>query len=478
MPANLTTVNPNGIGYQTGFFSADKGTPINQYWFDAAFAGRINTNKIYKQAYHCNIVGYSGMSQWLDEYMGYETDCHPAYTLLESYGSYQQVKISQSATILPYPQTTLLHLDTNSTFVNNQFILPQVGNTIVTSPNGVLVEVTAISLASSADTTITVRQRDKTGNTGNQAVTAGDELLVLSGSEIADCACPAGQFAFNDLPLEIDLEMMTVGDKGELCGDALNKCQFLKIPFTDECGKVIEERWYTQALTDMYKRFEMRMHYEKLLNPKFGMINILRAKAIKFVPASANEITTDDVRAWKQKLDLYGVNCREYAIFAGGALFSQWQRMLLSAGVTQLQYIDRPLNDCGWINMEYCGLKVEGLTLHIYEEKSFSNGKELGSANMVFPNSAIIVPMCERPACSRSNKRMDSGGADNKMLSTVYFKSLDNRVWDNITDSNGVLNGAGGRNTFGAGCETHEWTIKSRFLLEVHCPNQWGYMGL
>lgn len=475
MAAALTTNNAKGIGYQTGFFSGDVGTPINQYYFDAAFAGRINTNKIYKEAYYCNIVGYSGMSQWLEEYMGYETDCHPAYTLLSTYGQYQQIKIAADATVPQYPGTVVLHLASNSHFVNSQFILPQVGNTIVTSPNGVLVEVTAISTASANDSTVTVRQRDKTGNTGAQAVKAGDELLVLSGSEIADCACPTGQFAFNDLPLETDLEMIQFGDLGSLCGDALNKCQFLKIPFYDDCGNVVDERWWTQPLADMYKRFEKRKHYEILLHQKFGLINVLRANAIKFVPASTTEITTDDVRYWKSQLDLNGVNCREYAIFAGGTLFSQWQRMLLSAGVTQLQYIDRPLADCGWINMEYCGLQVEGLRLHIYEEKSFSNGKELGSQNMVFPKSAIIVPMCERPACRRSNNRQESGSQDNKMLSMVYFKDNHGRTWDTLTDSNGVL---GTRNTFGTGCEKQEWSVKTRFLLETHCPNSWGYMGL
>lgn len=476
MPAELTTLNANGMGFQTGYFSGDPGTPVNQYFFDAAFAGRLNENKIYKETYHCNIVQMCGMSQWLDEYMGYDTDCFPAYTLLETYGQYSQIKIAANAVVPQYPGTVGLHLDTNSTFVSNQFILPQVGNTIVTSPNGVLVEVTAVNKASADDIIVTVRQRDKTGNTGAQNVTAGDELLVLTGSEIADCACPTGQFRFHDLPLEIDLEMITIGDKGELCGDAIHKCQWLKIPFTDECGNKYDA-WYTKALQEMYRDHEKRKFYERLLNPKFGIIPVVRARGIKWTPASTSEITTDDVRAWKQELDKEGIGCREFAIFAGRNKFSQFQRMLLDAGVVKLDNSIQPLNDCKWINMEYCGIKVEGLTLHIYEECMFSNGKELGSANMVFPDSAIIVPMCNRPACNRSNGRTDAGSQDAKMLSTVYFRSAANgKVWDNMTDSNGVLSTT--RNTFGTGCEEHEWTIKSRFLQEIHCANYWGYMGL
>lgn len=476
MPGTLTTNNALGIGYQTGLFSAPVGEPITQHFFDAAFAGRINENKIYKESYHCSIVQMCGMSQWLEEYMGYDTDCFDAYTLLETYGELNQVKISQNATVPAYPATTTLHVDTSTTFVGDQFILPQVGNTLVATPNGTLIKVTAVNFASSADITLTVQQKDTTGNTGSFNIVAGDVLLVLSGSEIDDCECPTGQFAFHDLPQEIDLRMIEKGDKGELCGAALHKCQWLKIPFTDECGNVIEW-WYTEALQNMYRRFEKMKFYENLLNPMWGIIPTVKARGIKWVPSSADEITTDDVRDWKKQLDLYGVGCREFAIFAGRDKFSQFQSMLLQAGVVKLDNeIHNPTRDCKWINMEYCGIQVEGLRLHIYDECSFSNGKELGSANMVFPNSAIIIPMCNRPACSTTSNRPAAGGRDMKMLTTVYFRSAKTgEVWDNRTDSNGVL---GPRNTFGAGCEQHEWTIKSKWLQEVHCANWWGYMGL
>lgn len=475
MAATITTPSTLGLGYQTGYFSGPLGEPLAQHFFDAAFAGRINTNKIYKEAYHCNIIKECTMSTWMDEYTGSETDCYPAYTLLETYGQRHLIKSATTITLGAYPATALLHLAANSVFVGGQFVLPQVGNTIVLTPIGVLAKVTLVNTASSGDIILTIQQRDTTGNTGTQTITAGDEMLVLAGSDIADCACPTGQFRFNDLPIEIDLSMDTFGDKGVLCGDALNKCQFLKIPFTDECGNIID-KWYTEALAQMYRDHEMRKHYEDLLNPKWGLIPVLRARGMKWTPASTTEITTDDIRAWKALLDAAGISCREYAIFAGGVLFSQFQRMLLAAGVVKLDNTVFNNNlDCKWINMQYCGIMVEGLTLHIYEECTFSNGKLLGSGTSKFPASAIIMPMCDRPACSRSNNRMDAGGDDTKMLSRVYFKSLDGRVWDNLTDSNGVL---GTRNTFGTGCETQEWTIKSRYLNEIHCANQWGYIGL
>lgn len=473
MATTLTTNNLRGIGYQDGFFSGTPGTPINQNYFDSAFAGRINTNKIYKETYQCELIGECTMSTWLDAYMGYETDCFPAYTLLEKAGQLNQIKVKTTVNVLAYPATSNIALDTASHFVSGNYVLPQVGNTIVLAPSGALATVTAVTHATANDTTITVRQRP--GGTTAVSQAAGNMLVVLSGSEIADCACPVGQFAFQDLPYEYDLSMITYGEKGDLCGDALNKCQFLKIPFTDENGNVVE-RWYTEPLKDMYKRFEKRRYYEDLLNPSFGIIPLIKARGLKFTPASSTEITTDDVREWKRLLDFYGIAGREYAVFCGNAIYSQFQRMLLAAGVVKLDNIVKPLADCQWINMEYCGIKVEGMTLHIYDECAFSNGRGLGAQNMVFPNSAIFVPMGDRPAPTQTtSSTFRSGTYDKKLFTRVYFRSNDGRVWDALTDSNGVL---GVRNTFGAGCENQEWTVKTRYLNEIHCIQSWGYIGL
>lgn len=473
MAAIVSTNNPNGLGYQQGYFSGTPGTPVAQDFFDAAFAGRIHTDKIYKETYNCNIIEQCTMSTWMAEFMDYETDCYPAYSLIETNAQNNQIEVKTNVTVNAYPATSIIALANVSQFVGGVYALPQVGNTVVLSPSGELAKITAVTHATGYDTTITVQLRNTAA--AAQSVLGGDKLLILSGAEIADGACPSGQFRFDDLPIVYDLSMYTAGALGSLKGDALNKCQYLKIPFTDDCGNVIE-KWYTKALQDMYKDFEKKKHFENLLNPNFGIIPAIKARGLKFIPASSSEITTDDVRAWKRDLDAAGIACREYAIFAGGVLFSQWQRMLLTAGVTQLLYSERPLNDCGWIDMEYCGLQVEGMKLHVYEECTFSNGKLLGGPNMTFKNSAIFVPMCHNPnPVNTTSITRSCDGYANRMLTTVYFKSLDGRVWDNLTDSNGVL---GTRNTFGTGCETQEWSIKARWLQEVHCPAAWGYMGL
>ena len=479
MEATITTANPNGLGYQTGLFSAPVGEPIDQNFFDAAFAGRLNPNPIYKEVYNCDIIGECGISQWLDEFMDVETDCYDEVTLLETHSLREQIRVAAGVTIPAYPATGQITLSEGDHFVSGQYVLPQVGNSLILPPTGKIVDITAVTHATGFDTILTVRHRANVS--GTSVLIEGDEPFVLSGSFIEDCACPTGQFAVEDLLLERDISMIHFGDKGELCGDALDTCKWLKIPFRDENGNVLEEKWWSEPLRKMYQRFEKRKTKEDLFNDKFGIIPQVKARGLKFTPASASEITIDDLRTWVAQLDLYGIYNREYAIFAGTAIYSQLQRMLDAAGVTRMSYDRQPMNDCKWLNLEWCGVVVEGLTLHIYKECSFSNGKEFGGQSYVFPNSALFVPMgTNRSTINSTSRGMESPiGNQGKLFSRVYFRSNANgQVFDAVTDSNGILNGPGGRNTFGTGCREHEWTIESRYRNEIYCIDAWGYIGL
>ena len=470
----VTTNNPLGIGYQTGFFSGPIDRPVDQSFFNEAFAGHLNTNKIYRSVYGCDIIGSCNSSMWMEQFMGVETDCYPDYTILQYNGRRMQIKEKNGVTIPAYPATGNITLSPGDFYVDGTFILPVVGNIIVLPPNGQLAVVLTVT-ESTGNAVLQVQQISQTA--GSQVVPINAQMLVLPGADINDCACPTGAARFDDLPIEHDLHMRTHGDKVSLCGDALNKCQWLKIPFYDADGNNIESRWYTAAQQELYRGLERYKHWITYLDPNFGIIPTIKARGINFVPASNTAVTTDDIRYYKSQLDLAGVMCREYAIFAGGAKFSQYQEMLLTAGVVQLDRSEQPLNDCKWLNMEWCGLKVEGLTLHIYEECSFSNGKELGSTGMVFPNSAIWVPMANRPA--EVKRTIDSpyrNGYTEKMFTRVYFKDISKgRVWDTLSDADGIF---GPRNTFGAGCEQQDWTVKTRFVNEIHCADAWGFEGL
>lgn len=460
---------PTFTNKQQGFFSNNSGTTTNQAFFDAAFAARVHADPVFKEAYNCNLTQMCNTSTWLDQYMGYDTSCYTKYSLIESNTPYEMVKIKTTTTVAVNPTATAVPIHNDSHFVGGASILPQIGNTVVNT-NGVLMEVTALSLATN-NSTMSLRIRD-TGAVA-QVLTAGDELIVLSGSFLADCACPVGQFSFRDLPIIHNLNMINPADKGDLCGDALVACQYLKIPFTDENGNVYE-KWYTQALQDMYRRFEKKKHYERLLNPNFGIIPVLKARGLNFSTASSTAITLADVISWKTALNEAGISCKEFAVFAGGSRYQQWQSLLLELGGSVQQNVVNPTGGCKWIDMEYCGLHIGGLTLHIYEDCSFTNGKELGKG---FGNTQIFVPLCNRRITSRTMPvdGVSGNSGDLKMFTTVYFRDMMGRVYDNYTDSNGIL---GPRNTFGAGCKKHEWTIESRFTQEVHCPNSWGFTSL
>lgn len=473
MATTVTTNNPNGIGFQTGQFTLPTGTNVSQ-----AFAGRISQNKVYRAAWNCNVIQDCGMMSWIEEFGGIEFDCHKAYSLLEYNGTKHQIRVNADTTIPTTATTGTIALSSTDHYVSGAYYLPQAGNTLI-APNGTLIDIVSIAHSGANTTTLTVKQR---GAGAAISLTAGTLLLVVEGSMLSDCVCPTGQFRIPDLPIEHDLNMVAFGDKGTLCGSDLEECKNFIIPFLDEAGNEISdnEAWFTPSQQNLYRGIDRRKNYERLFNPIFGLIPTVKARGIKFTQADANELTIADIRFLKKSLAQNGIYNREYAIFAGTDKFSQWQSFLGLQGVSQLNYMERPLNDCSWINMQYCGIMVEGLTLHVYEDCSFGDGKGLGAAGFVFPNSSIWVPMGNRPLDSKYSFGTPNrnGTMAGKKFTTVYFQSIQGRRYDMVFDSNGILNGPGGRNTFGTGCRTHEWSAETEFTFEVHCGNEFIYDGL
>lgn len=474
MATTITTNNPNGIGGgQTGVYTLPEGANVS-----AAFAGRFYTDKLVRAAFNSNILGECTMSSWMEEYGGVEYDCHPTYSLLEYKGFRNQIRVKEETTLPANPSTGTIKLSTKDHFVSGAYYLPVVGNTLILPPSGELAEITQISHSAANTTVLTVVKR----GAGSLTIAANSELLVVPGKIISGCECPSGQFRVPDLPIEHDIAMIDIADKGSLCGDDLEACLYLRIPFYDAQGNEISEKspWYTPAQQEMYRGLKRREGFEKLLNPTFGLIPTIKARGIKFTQADSQEKTVEDIRELKKLLRENGVMETEYAIFAGVDDFSQWQAMLQKAGIATLNYAERPLNGCSWINMEYCGIKVEGLTLHIYEDCSFGNGLGLGAAGFVFPNSAIWVPLGERPLDTKFSYGTPNrnGSMNNRKFTTVYFQSIQGKRYDLVGDSNGFLNGPNGRNSFGTGCKNHEWSVESRFSFEVYRANEYIYQGL
>lgn len=460
----------------TGQFTPDTSVPIDNAFFKAVFDDRLDPNKVFRKAYYEQVIGTSNMLTWLQQYGGVDYTCNVNNSILEYRGYRNQIKVNADATIAAGPTSpSTFVIAASDHFGGGDYVLPRKGNTLVAPPNGALMDITDVVFTNGDTFTVTVVPRGTT----QIELKEGDQLLVLSGSKLEDCACPEGQFALPELPIESDYSMIAFGDKGSLCGDALLACHQIIIPFLDENHKVIPNSspWYVAEQKKMLQRMETRKLYETLLNEKFGIITKMRTQSIKFTPAITSEITVADVRAWKKDLDQAGVINRDFAVFAGREIFSQFQVLFLEAGVTKLDYSVRPNGQCPWIDMDYCGATVEGLRLHVYEEKSFSNGLQLGSQNMVFPTSAIFIPLDSRPidsmlAVPDVNR---NGTSTDKMFTTVYFQDINGGRYDMRVDANGLL---GPRNTFAAGCEEQEWTAKTRFYVETYGLAGWGYIGL
>jgi hypothetical protein len=407
-----------------------------------------------------------------------DTSCYDEYTILEYNGKRRQIKALAAVTIPAAPATGVILLSAKDKFVSNAFVLPQVGNTIVLPPSGELAVVTAVT----GTTSITVRLKNPLALA--QVIPINAEMLVLAGHDLVDCECPTGQLTFDVAPVEHDLKMVQFGTGGKLCGKTLANCNHLKISLKDANGNDVNNYMMTDFQQTEINRLEFRKHYETLLNKDFGIIPTLRARGLNFAPALTTEITLDDVREWVKLLDQNGVKCKEYAIFAGTSMYSQWQRLLGVLGNTyMLNYAERPLNDCAWINLEYCGIKVEGLTLHIYKDCTFSNGQLLGGVGYNFPNSAIWFPMSSKSTSTiRSSKEMGrDSGYNGKLFTRVYYKETGkmNRVHNMIAEESGIISEQyGGRNHYGPGCDEQSYSFKTKFLNELHCVSDWGFTGL
>ena len=482
----ITTNNPNGLGYQTNQFTMPSGVGV----FDTAYASRLTGDPIIRAKYYSDIVGRCGISAWMEEFGDVQTDCFTDVTLLEYNSLRQQVKVKTNTTIPAYPTTGTIAISATDHSVGGAYVLPRAGNSLILPPSGKIVDIISIAHATADDTILTVRHRSSVS--GTSVLLVGDEPFVLTGSFIEDCACPEGSLILEDDPIEHLNSMINYADKADLCGDDLDTCKLMSIPFFDgdnnptiyedyRSGRQLAGLWWQDKWRNMVQMFEDRKDYETLFNDKFGLVPLVRALGINFVPADSTAITIADIRAWVAQLDAAGIYGREYAVRAGTVKYSQFMQMLDAAGVTRLAYERQPMQSCKWLNLEWCGVTIEGLTLHIYKECSFSSGKMFGGANYVFPNSALFIPMWDnRDANKNSSMGMRAPlGYQNKLFSRVYHRSqATGEVFDSVMDSNGILNGPNGRNTFGTGCRKHEWTIQSRWRNDYYNISHWGYMGL
>jgi hypothetical protein len=393
----------------------------------------------------------------------------------------RQVKIAAGGpfTVPAYSagtNTVVLPIDVTTGQKSAKFILPQIGEFLAVPPEGALLEITAV-VTTGGTPSMTVRHQSTTG--AALTIASAQECMLLTGKQIADCNCPTGMPRFPGDPLNYERTFEEYGDAHEWCGDAMNATQPFYVPFKLEDGStvnVLHEHGQQVMLNDFMDSEFNRM----LLHPIWGLIPTLKVKGTRIQHNSNTEVVLDDMYYIGQNLTQKGVKCMEYTVVCGINKYYQYQRLFNRENVANNGTIAvyDPSNSTKHLNLEWLKLSVGGLTLYVTHDPALSNGLGLGAPGYNFPNSEYWIPMGERQFDAKDNGvEWFDGGDKTKMASKIFFKSNDGRVFDNLTDSSGVLS-TNGRNHYGPGCEKHKWTIKSRSFCVWHAPESWCIGGL
>lgn len=452
----------------TGQFSTPAGVLQDGNFLSAAQASRYAQDPIIRKHYFCNLIQQPMFGTWLTENMGYADSCYKNWKIIREFPTDNIVHLKNGTTVvIAAGATGVLPIANSSHFVGGAYVYPQVGDGVLLPPDGAIGRITVVTPGVNT-TTITVK------NTSAASVTVpiNADLIILPGKELAACDCPDGRIRWEDSPIEQAIAMKRFGDStGKVCGDALLACQNTRYgyKYLDNSGCEQEsELWYGGELTKMYQRHEGAKMWQYLFDPNFGIIPTLKANSIRWNFADPNAITEADIADLKAAVQLTGLNCFEYSFALGSKAFASAQTLANTLGTGRISYGSFNPEDCKWINLHYCTISSSGMTIHFYEEQSFSSGKGLGAVGFDYKNKGVGMPMCEKPSfCPRRSEN------DNKMFTIVYFKDVLGVTHDNRVDSNGILSGPNGKNNNGPLCDFHEWAIDSTFAVEVACPYAW-----
>ena len=466
----MAALVPNGSMPVQPQFSLPTGVLLNGQFLRAAQASRYSNDPVIRKHYYCNLIKNHTFGVWLTENMGYAETCFENYNIVREYATDNLVKLSNAAPIVipASPGTATLPISANSHYVNGNYVYPQVGDALLLPPNADIAIITAITPGVNT-TTMTVRLK---ASTVSVTVPALADIIVLTGKQVADCECPTGTARLENSPVEQQIKLLPIHEpSGRICGEALLACQNVKYKYgyMNESGEQVEtELWYGGMLQKMYQDHEYTKMYSYLFDPSFGIIPTLRAKSIRWNWADRDVLTEQDIADLKRAVQASGLGCTEYTFVLGSLAYASAQTLANNLSLNRVSYGQFNPEDCKWINLQFCTMSISGMTIHFYEENSFSNGKMLGAAGFDYLRRGIGMPMCDKPT---NLKRV--GDNDTKLFTVVHFRDTLGRLHDGLTDSNGILNGPNGRNTFGTGCEFHEFSIKSKYAVEVSCPESW-----
>ena len=363
------------------------------------------------------------------------------------------------------------------------FLLPQIGGAIITAPDGNMLYITNIVPAAG---TFTVTLQNKNHAAFN--IPINSDVVVLTGKELSDCECPTGTTIFEDAPLLETINLINLANKSNIiCGDALLACQNMLFEYqaTDENGCTKTYQWFYDATYKSMVAEHRRTKKMFLLNnPVFGIIPKIRKYGIKWTWADPLNVTLLDLEDFALFLADNSISANSYSFFCEMTAFGSFQRLARTEATNKILFGSFNPSDCKTLDLQFCSLSHMGIDFHFYREGAFNDKNFLGGAGFAFKNKAIGIPMSNRTdrpkeaMCTTTNK---------KHLTLVTFQDNQGNIWDEVVDSNGVLNTMGGnnpslgnnygRNTFATGCKNHEYSIESDFTLEMHEPEKFVWVN-
>jgi hypothetical protein len=481
---NPSIYGPNNPVYGSAF-SANAADVINLGFLKLNQAGVFSADPTIREKIIHNVYEPTGILDWMEANMGKKMSCYKDYKLAHYFPSKRYLNLANGAVInVPIaPGTVAITWPAAETYNTGTFVLPAIGGALSVAPEGNLLYVTNITSAAGVFT-VTVQNK----NFAAFVIPINSDVIVLSGKELADCECPSGTSVFEGTPLLETVKIIRIANKtNPICGDALLACQNMLFEYqiTDENGCLKTYHWwYDAAYKGMVSEHRRRKKMELLNNPTFGIIPKIRKYGIKWTWNDPANLALVDLESFALFLANNSISANSFSFYLEMNAFASAQRLARTEGHQKIMFGSFNPGECKILDLQFCTISHMGIDFHFYREGAFNDKNYFGGAGFSYSNKGIGIPMTnrmDRPGegqCTSTNK---------KHITMVTFQDGQGNIWDEVVDSNGVLNTMGDqppsmgnnfrRNTFGTGCVSHEYSIESDFTVELHEPEKFVWVN-
>lgn len=466
-------------------FSANAADIINIGFLKLNQANRFSADPTIRESIMHNVYEPSGILSWMEENMGYKLSCYKTYQLAHYFPSKRYINLANAAAIVVPAAISTVNITwpVAETTGPGLFLLPQIGGAVITAPDGNMLYITNI-VPAGGTFTVTLQNR----NHATFTIPINSDVVILSGKELAECECPNGTTIFSNTPLLETITLINLANKSnQICGDALLACQNMIFEYqsTDENGCLKTYQWfYDAAYKSMVAEHRRTKKMDILSHPVFGIIPKIRKYGIKWTWADPTNVTLLDLEDFALFLANNSISANSFSFFCEMRAFASFQKLARTEGTNRILFGSFNPGDCKVLDLQFCSISHMGIDFHFYREGVFNDKNYLGGAGFNFINKAIGIPMTDRTdrpdegMCTPTNK---------KHITIVTFQDKNGNVWEEVVDSNGLLNTMGNnapsignnynRNTFGTGCKFHEYSIESDFSVEMHEPEKFVYVN-